>query len=1255
MHRRRWGVVAVAVLVGVASTMATAGAAPPVKVSSSTALTVDVPASVAGQAVSLRATVSAPAATAGKVAFRTGARSLGTAAVAGGVATLVTRKLPVGSLALTAQFLGSATVATSTSAVVPGTVVKAPTSTALVVDDLAPAGGVVHVTARVTVDPRSNLALKGKVKLMRGTKLVKAVKLVGGVAAVALPVSARTPTPGGSVPPGTLDLRATYQGSKLLGASAANGPTQATATSIAPPSPARVGEPLTLAATVHRVGASSGPPISGTVTFRVDATVLGTASVTSGVASIVTTALGAGNHVVRADYSGDARYGSSTSSGAAVVIDPAPVATTTDLSADANVVVSGSPVTFTASVAAGGTGTPTGTVELRDGDAVLGVVALTGGSAELSPVLAEGEHTVVATYSGDGTFAGSVSNAAVVVVIPAEVPSTTTRLESSANPATVGDAVTFTATVSPSGADGPTGTVELREGTTVLASSPLTDGTAAIVLTSLPIGTHSLVAVYGGDDVYTGSASDPLAQEVAGHLAVVTGGTDGPKSFGGSMVVAAQVVAPGGGTPTGTVTFTEDDVVVGSGVIGAYAPGYAGFSTATLTVGTHHLRASYGGDAWFGATQSATFDAVVTRGQVQLTVDPNGSSTNVGTMVTFTVTATPVPLTNPTPTGTVVIRDNGAVLATGLDLTGGVATFQTDGLAPGVHVIDVDYSGDAITLPTTRQVSHRVHGVATSAGLVAGPNPADEGEAVTLSVGLMSGDGAATGVVEFRDGATVLGTAPVQGPSAVLVVTDLAPGPHSITATYLGDALHDPATSAPAAVFVRFPASVDVTSGAATSLTNGTVSFTATVSSSAGVPTGSVSFRADSCTIDGGAALVAGVATVVWNPQSCGGSAAAPGGHTITARYLGDATRAPATGTRAHVLQSVLDGWGRNSSGQVGDGTTTDRVNPARAAIGYGQVSAGVDFSLGIRDDGALFAWGANGDGQLGLGTVDSAAHPSPARVGTAAWRAVSAGRRHVVGIRADGSLWAWGAGSSGQIGDGGFTSRSAPVQIGSATDWQRVAAGSATSFAIKADGSLWAWGQNSFGELGDGTTAARTVPVRVGTGTDWASVAADGTHTYATRTDGSLWVWGRGEPYLGDGSAAGTTYSVPTRIGTRTDWAAVSTSIGNALALRTDGSVWGWGDNDAGALGDGTTTPRAVPVQVLPAAAGVVAISIRGNGGDHALALTGDRRVYAWGNNASTQSGTGTVATPLLTPSLVPGRSYSAISAGADHSLAAG
>jgi len=318
-----------------------------------------------------------------------------------------------------------------------------------------------------------------------------------------------------------------------------------------------------------------------------------------------------------------------------------------------------------------------------------------------------------------------------------------------------------------------------------------------------------------------------------------------------------------------------------------------------------------------------------------------------------------------------------------------------------------------------------------------------------------------------------------------------------------------------------------------------------------------------------------------------------------------------------YTLATKTDGslwaWGHNGYGQLGDGTggatynensvtinyTGDKNTPTRIGTdtNWASVSAGRNNTIAIKTDGSLWAWGHNGSGQLGDGTggggvLDgSGDKKTPTRIGTDTnWASVSAGGNHTIAIKTDGSLWAWGYNGYGQLGDGTRTDKLTPTRIGTDTDWASVSAGGGHTIIIKTDGSLWAWGHNYFGQLGDGTRTDRNTPAKIGTDTNWAFVSAGSYHTIASKTDGSLWAWGCNRyGQLGDDTGGGG-YSdssgdknTPTRIGMDTTWASVSAGGDHTIAIKADGSLWAWGYNGDGQLGDDTRTDRNTPTMIVP------------------------------------------------------------------------
>ena len=344
-------------------------------------------------------------------------------------------------------------------------------------------------------------------------------------------------------------------------------------------------------------------------------------------------------------------------------------------------------------------------------------------------------------------------------------------------------------------------------------------------------------------------------------------------------------------------------------------------------------------------------------------------------------------------------------------------------------------------------------------------------------------------------------------------------------------------------------------------------------------------------------------------------------------------------GTAAVAGDGTLWTWGANDRGQLGLGSADRDPHPVPSIVSTGtawaSVSAGEDHTLAVKTDGTLWAWGGDADGQLGLGEATTTVS-TPSRVdGDADWTAVAAGRAFSLALKRDGSLWAWGANATGQLGQGDGRSRSAPARIGRDADWVAIAAGSNHGVALKKDGTLWAWGYNGTGQLGVGDTRSRPAPTQViGDTTSWKAVACGGDFTMAVSTQGGLFGWGyNGDGQLGVGDTGERV--VPARVGVREDWAAVACGAHHTLALKRDGTLWAFGWNGLGQLGAADTGQRSSPAQVGEERqwTGVTA------GGASSLALKASGSLWSWGGNEAGCLGLGDTD-PHDAPSLVGGTS---------------
>ncbi len=291
-----------------------------------------------------------------------------------------------------------------------------------------------------------------------------------------------------------------------------------------------------------------------------------------------------------------------------------------------------------------------------------------------------------------------------------------------------------------------------------------------------------------------------------------------------------------------------------------------------------------------------------------------------------------------------------------------------------------------------------------------------------------------------------------------------------------------------------------------------------------------------------------------------------------------------------HVTALKCDGtiwsWGCNADGRLGDNTTTNRSSPVSLSGGINNwvtLSNNNDHTLAIRQDTSLWSWGLNNSGQLGANNTTNRSSPGTV-VGGNNWCQISAGRSHSLALKTDGTLWAWGCNSSGELGNNSTSNQSSPVIVptNGGAIWFQISAGACFSGAIKADGTLWTWGNGSLGKLGDNSVASKSNPVNIsGGGNNWCSIKAGLNHTLALKTNGELWSWGSNDAgQLGDGTV--TNRSSPVTIaGGGTSWCSISASQHSA-AIKTNGTLWLWGCNNNGQLGDETTGNRSSPVSTL-------------------------------------------------------------------------
>lgn len=345
----------------------------------------------------------------------------------------------------------------------------------------------------------------------------------------------------------------------------------------------------------------------------------------------------------------------------------------------------------------------------------------------------------------------------------------------------------------------------------------------------------------------------------------------------------------------------------------------------------------------------------------------------------------------------------------------------------------------------------------------------------------------------------------------------------------------------------------------------------------------------------------------------------------LQVRGLSGITAIAGGGRNSIVLcnDSTVKNWGYNRWFQLGDGTnnttgclckyTPVKVSGLTSVI---ELAGGMWYSLALKNDGTVWAWGLNNTGQLGDGTTTERTIPIQVS-GLTGITTISAGGWHSLALKNDGTVWAWGSNGNYQLGDLNYTTcKSIPIQVSSLTEIKAIKAQYKYSLALKNDGTVWLLGQHNKDQLWGGVITHRT-PMQVSGLTDIIAITGGQYHSLALKKDGTLWAWGENsEGQLGDGTT--TDRNTPIQVIGITGITTIAGGDFYSLALKKDGTVWAWGENNTGQLGDGTTTDRTVPVQVT----GLTGIKAIVGGGSHSLALKNDGTVWAWGWNDYGQLG---------------------------------
>jgi alpha-tubulin suppressor-like RCC1 family protein len=314
-------------------------------------------------------------------------------------------------------------------------------------------------------------------------------------------------------------------------------------------------------------------------------------------------------------------------------------------------------------------------------------------------------------------------------------------------------------------------------------------------------------------------------------------------------------------------------------------------------------------------------------------------------------------------------------------------------------------------------------------------------------------------------------------------------------------------------------------------------------------------------------------------------------------------------GCEEHNVAVKSDGtvwsWGWNAFGQLGDGTTNSAYTPVQTGLGSVPPLTSVTklggrpyFTLAVKSDGTIWAWGMNQFGQMGNGTVNPGSGPQvtvPVLVSNSSPGGainnpleVTCGYQFGAALTTNGTVWTWGSGTHGELGNGATTSSHTPTQVPGLTNITAISAGWFHILALKSDGTVWAWGNNSSGELGDGTSFNRSNAVQVLNVSNIVLVSGGDSHSSALAADGTVWKWGVNDVgELGNGTANAIANPRPAKIlvdkfgNSFSNIVMVSARDYHNIAVKADGSVWMWGANDQGQCGNGTTNATWVPTPV--------------------------------------------------------------------------
>ena len=664
------------------------------------------------------------------------------------------------------------------------------------------------------------------------------------------------------------------------------------------PNPSSFGESVTFTATVGPMQGAGTP--TGTVTFSDGGTSIGSSTLNgSGVATLTTSTLSVGTHSITASYGGDAIFPPSASPVLSQLVQGAVAGLSlTSLG------FSGQPIGV-ASSPQNVTLTNTGNMNLTITS--IQVTGTNGGDFAQTntcgaSVAANGSCNITVTFTP--SIAGAENAAVTITDNGSNSPqnlgltgigitdATTTLLTSAQNPSSVGQSVTFTATVAPQQGTGtPTGTVSFSDGGAGIGSSTLNgSGVSTLTISTLSAGSHSITASYTGYSNFASSSSSPLPQTVnRAASATVVSSSFNPSAYGQPITLSSTVAPLYGGSATGTVTFYDGGNVLGTGNLSGNMASLTGI---ILAAGSHKLTASYSGDSNFLGSTSVPLTQTVN--QVTTTTSLHSSSNLVAPNQPVTYTATIISQYGGAATGTVTFKDG--TVTTPVSVSGGTAALTWTYSTSGTHSLTATYSGDSNNtgsssgtlteyvekLPVTSKTIITTSG---SPSLIA--QPVTFTAAITSQYGqIPDGD-----TVTFFDGTSAIGTSNTAGGLATFSTPSLSAKTHTIKATYAGDPTFATSAASLSQVVTLWPTTTTLTASPNPSAYGQSVTLTATITSTSGAPagpTGTVTFKDGTANLGSGTLNAAGVATLSTTKLAVGTS-------SVTATYNGDASNAKST------------------------------------------------------------------------------------------------------------------------------------------------------------------------------------------------------------------------------------------------------------------------------------------------------------------------------------------------------------------------